>query len=223
MQALTVVSVLSLLAMGSLAADRCHLRELDLCAATVAGSTKIPTSDAELDTQCDVLREIGDCVGNFTKTCVTSMQRELLSLATEGAREVQKSYCTRGESLRQEYLKHAPCLAKTVPQNRVCIEDVKAGLQAMEEAEFSERISSMCCIYTRYNSCATRTVEATCGAEAVEYGNLFIRLISSNLPDVLCQGFTNNTICDSLLPPPGTKAKNTAKGIISRLFSAYYF
>ena len=223
MQAFAAVLVLlSVAVIGSEAADRCHLRELDLCAATYATSNRIATSESDVDKQCNLIQEVSECFNNFTKLCTTPIQRELVALVTEGARDAQKKFCTRGEKVRSEYLKPASCLAKAQPQGRICIDDVKSGLQAIEEAKFSDRISTACCVYTRYADCATKTVESQCGAEAVEYGNLVIRMVSSNLFDITCQAFKNNPQCDTLLPPSGTKAKSSGKGVISKLFSAYY-
>lgn len=223
MHVLSVVSVLVVVVVASGASSRqqCHLRELDLCMAMGAGTNKVPVTDEELDKQCGVLTEVTDCFNWYLQNCATSIQRELIGLVTEGASRVQKSYCTRGELLRGEFMKHAPCLAKFPTLGSNCTEDFKAGVQTMEKAKFSDRISTFCCVYTRYNDCAVNIVESTCGAEAVEYGNIFVRLLASNLPNAVCQGFSNNPLCDNLLPPPGTKSDPHSRGIVSRLFSAY--
>lgn len=221
MQIFAVAAGLLLVAIGGATADRCHLRELDLCVASGAGNNKISTTEADVDKQCGIMQEVSECFGNYTKTCATPIQRELVGLISEGARDVSKKFCTRGDKLRTEYLKHAPCLAKAQPQGRKCLTDVQAGLEKIEEAKFSERISTACCVYARYSSCSTKVVEGACGKDAVEYGNLLIRLATSNLLDVVCQSYLNNPVCDTLLPPPGTKAKGNSKSIVSRLFNAY--
>ncbi|XP_003747691.1 uncharacterized protein LOC100900897 [Galendromus occidentalis] len=217
-----VFALVSMLMAGVEAADRCHLRELDLCAATGATSNRIPTSEADVDKQCKIYQEVSDCFGNYTKLCTTPIQREVINLLTEGVRDTQKKFCSRGDKLRAGYLKHAPCLAKAQPQGRKCIEDVKVGLQTIEEAKFADRVGTACCVYLRYADCATKTIETVCGQEALEYGNLLLRVITSNLPDVTCQNYRNNPACDTLIPPSGAKAKSSAKGVISRLFNAYY-
>jgi len=221
MQSFTVPTLVVILALGGAYADRCHLRELDLCVASGAGNNKISTTEAEVDKQCGVMQEVTDCFGNYTKACATPIQRELIALVSEGAREVQKKFCTRGDRIRTEYLKHAPCLAKTQPQGRKCLNDVQAGLEKIEESKFADRISTACCVYARYSTCSTKVVETGCGKEAVEHGNLLIKLATSNLLDVVCQSYLNNPVCDRLLPAPGTKAKGNSKSIVSRLFNAY--
>ncbi|XP_022698849.1 uncharacterized protein LOC111266005 [Varroa jacobsoni] len=216
-----IVGYLAMLAVVGANADRCHLRELDLCVATGAGANKIPTTEAEVDKQCGIMQEVNECFGNYTKACATPIQRELIALVSEGAHDVQKQFCTSGESLRTEYLKHAPCLAKSQPQGRKCLNDVQAGLEKIEEAKFADRVSTACCTYARYQSCTTKAIDAACGPAAVEHGKLLIKLATADLLDVMCQSFLNNPVCDSLLPPPGTKAKGNSKSIVSRLFNAY--
>ncbi|OQR79142.1 hypothetical protein BIW11_00196 [Tropilaelaps mercedesae] len=220
MQYYVVICVLFAAVVG-IQADRCHLRELDLCVASGAGNNKISTTEAEVDKQCGVMQEVSECFGNYTQSCATPIQRELVGLVSEGAREVQKKFCTRGDKLRTEYLKHASCLAKAQPQGRKCLNDVQTGLEKIEEAKFQDRVSTACCVYARYAQCSTQVVEGTCGKAAVEYGHLLIRLATSNLLDVVCQNFLNNPVCDTLLPPPGTKAKGNSKSVVSRLFNAY--
>jgi len=215
------LAIIVLLAVGGAMADRCHLRELDLCIASGAGNNRVATTDAEVEKQCATMREVSECFGNYTKTCATPIQRELVGLLSEGARDVQRKFCTRGDKLRTEYLKHAPCLAKTQPQGRKCLTDVQAGLEKIEEAKFDARISTACCVYARYNTCSTKTIEGSCGKDAVEYGNLLIRLATSNLLEVICQSYLTNPVCDRLLPPPGTKPRGNSKSIVSRLFNAY--
>jgi len=213
--------VLAVLVPAAVWAQSCHLRELDLCAATGAGSNKISTTDADIDKQCGVLAESKECFSNFTTRCTTPIQRELGALVTQGAAELGTKFCTKGDPLRVEYLKHAPCIAKTQPEGKKCLQDVRVGLEKIEEAKFQERITVACCVYGRYTACTTKAVESQCGKDAVEYGQLLIRLATSNLLDVVCKGYDTNPVCNTHLPPPGTKAKGNSKSILSKLFNAY--
>ena len=40
---------------------------------------------------------------------------------TEGSSRLLKEYCTTGTQLRQNYLKHAPCLNQAQRTQRVCV------------------------------------------------------------------------------------------------------
>jgi len=203
------------------AGQSCHLRELDLCAATGIGNNKISTTESDVDKQCAVMAETRECFGNFTKKCTTPIQREIVGFITEGANDVSKRFCTRGDKLRTEYLKHAPCLVKTQPEGKKCLKDVQTGLEKIEESKFQDRISTACCVYARYNACSTKAIEGTCGKAAVEYGNVLVKLATSNLLDVVCNGYERNPVCNTLLPPPGTRPRGNSKSVVSRLFNAY--
>lgn len=213
--------ILLAVATAAFAVDQCHLRELDLCAATGAGQNKVPTNDAEIDTYCGMADEGKQCMGNYTAKCTTPIQKELITFATEGAKDLGEKFCKHGDALRVDYLKHAPCIAKAQPDAKKCVTDVQAGLEKIEVAKFQDRISTACCTYVRYQKCSTGVIEGQCGKEAVEYGNLIIKLASSNLIDVMCQGYGTNPVCDSLLPPPGTKPNGNSKSVVYKLFSAY--
>lgn len=55
-------------------AQNCHLRELDLCSATLLlfnqNPSGVATTDNELDKQCGFLSEAQGCFNNFTTRCV---------------------------------------------------------------------------------------------------------------------------------------------------------
>ncbi|OQR79141.1 hypothetical protein BIW11_00195 [Tropilaelaps mercedesae] len=210
-----------LLVTATFAAGQCHLREIDICAAASAGISKVPATEIEVNKYCQLGNEAKDCFQNYTIKCATPIQRELLHFATEGARLTAEKFCTKGDELREGYLKHAPCLARTQPDGKRCLTDVQAGLEKVEEVAFKDRITAACCVYTRYNKCFSDIVEGKCGTEAIRYGQIVLRLSTSNLLDVVCQGFDTNPKCSTLLPPPGSKPKGNSKSIISKLFNAY--
>jgi len=208
-------------------AQSCHLRELDLCAATLLVFTQNPsgiaTSDNELNKQCGYLREADTCLRNFTRRCTTPLQRELINFVTEGSMRLLKEYCTTGTQLRQSYLKHAPCLNQAQRNQKVCIKDLQAALEIVTSVEWDKRIPAGCCAYRRFQGCTENMVESKCGKEAVEFMNLLLRMALSRLPDIVCQGYGPEAQeCKSLLPPPGTTPKgNRSNSVLSRIFSAY--
>jgi len=202
-------------------ADSCHMRELDLCGAIAAGQNRAPASDGEVDKFCGIADEIQKCGMDFANKCTTPIQRELLGFATEGALDTLKKFCTKGDELRTGYLKHAPCISKAQNTAKKCLSDVQAGLEKIEQAKFSDRISTACCTFTRLQKCTSSVVEGDCGKEALDYGEKVIQMVSANLIDVICQGYEDNPKCDTLLPAPGTPATGDAKSIVSKLFKAY--
>lgn len=120
-----------------------------------------------------------------------------------------------------DYLKHAPCLGQTQPDQKKCLNDVQVGLERITAAKYTQRIPTACCVYARHNLCTTAAVEKKCGREAVEFGALLMKMAASNLPDTICMSYKENPICDELLPPKGTKSTGKSSSVLSRLFSAY--
>jgi len=211
----------------SVLSQSCHLRELDLCAATLLVFTQNPSgiaiTDNELNKQCGYLREADTCLRNFTKRCTTPLQRELISFVTEGSSRLLKEYCSVGTQLRQSYLKHAPCLNQAQKTQKTCMKDLQAALETVANVEWDKRIPVGCCSYRRFSKCVENKVESRCGKEAVEFMKLLLRMALSRLPDIICQGYgAENQECRALLPPAGTNPKGArSNSVLSRLFSAY--
>lgn len=93
-------------------ACNCHLRELDLCAATLLlfnqNPSGVATTDAEVDKQCGFLKESQDCFRNFTTRCATPLQRELIGFVAEGSQELFKQFCTKGTEVRTSKYNTSP-------------------------------------------------------------------------------------------------------------------
>ncbi|PRD29761.1 UNVERIFIED_CONTAM: hypothetical protein NCL1_28448 [Trichonephila clavipes] len=116
-----------LLAIGVFAAafhsgscQSCHLRELDLCAATLVlfnqSPTGVATNEPDLNRQCTYINEAEQCFKNFTVRCMTPLQRELLGFVSEGSEKLLNEYCTPGTDLRASngYQRYMTCARNTV-------------------------------------------------------------------------------------------------------------
>ncbi|XP_023218019.1 uncharacterized protein LOC111620334 [Centruroides sculpturatus] len=169
------------------------------------------------------IREANQCFRNFTHRCLTSLQRELLSFVGEGSEKLLEQYCTPGTELRASYLRHAPCLQNANHEQKKCLTDIQAALEAIGNAAFDKRIPISCCAYQRYLSCAKSTVENKCGKAAVDFMQLLLRMAASRLPDIICSGYgTQNKECLTLLPKDGTAPEGSrSESVLSRLFAAY--
>ncbi|OQR69007.1 hypothetical protein BIW11_01919 [Tropilaelaps mercedesae] len=219
---LIVVNVLAAFVVLSVDADGCHLRELDLCSSTAASVSGVPLTDADVDKYCDLAKEAVDCFNDYRDKCMTPLQKELVSYAV-GDRHKQDvdKFCTKGDELRDNYLKQAPCLAKAHVEGKKCEVDGQAALEKLEEAPLDDKVTTACCAYARFRKCSHDVIETMCGAEVIEYAGSMIHIVSSNLIDIVCQGFDSNPLCDRLLPPPGTQPKGNGKSLISRLINTY--
>ncbi|GFT84727.1 uncharacterized protein TNCV_2767351 [Trichonephila clavipes] len=223
-----------LLAIGVFAAafhsgscQSCHLRELDLCAATLVlfnqSPTGVATNEPDLNRQCTYINEAEQCFKNFTVRCMTPLQRELLGFVSEGSEKLLNEYCTPGTDLRANYLKHAPCLNDAHSLQKDCLTDLQAAMETISTSDFQKRIPMACCGYQRYMTCARNTVEKKCGKAAVDFMQLLLRNAVSRLPDIVCTGYgSENHECHKLLPHPGTQPQGSkSDSTLSRLFAAY--
>jgi len=195
-------------------AQTCHLRELDLCSATLLlfnqNPSGVATTDAELDKQCAFLGEAQQCFANFTRRCATPLQRELVAFASEGSGQLFKEFCSRSSKIRKDYLRHAPCLGQTQADQKRCLNDVQLGLERISTVRFADRVSTACCTYARYVQCTTAAVERKCGRDAVEFGQLLVRMAAANLPDTLCAGYSYSTGSSATGTPSSGNGATTA-------------
>lgn len=206
----------------SVRCDSCHLRELDLCSASVAGMKGVPVNEEEVDKFCGYANEAFECFTSYTDKCMTPLQKELVAYAMgDGHKATADKFCTHGNDLRTNYLKQAPCLAKAHTAGKSCAVDGQVALEKIEEAAFQDKVTVACCAYARFKKCTEDTVQKTCGEEAVQYGKQMVHMLTSNLVDVVCQGFETNPRCSTLLPPPGTQPKNNGKSLISKMIGTY--
>ncbi|XP_076304336.1 uncharacterized protein LOC143222157 [Tachypleus tridentatus] len=205
----------------------CHMRELDLCAATLLlfnQGDSVAQSASELDTQCQYIRDAQVCLRNYTNRCMTPIQKELMNFVGEGSEKLLSEYCTDGTDIRSRYLQNAACLNHANKETRTCLEDLQVALQVISEAEFDKRVPTACCGYQRYMECVRQKIESKCGKESVDFMQELLRMAVSRLPDIICTGYgPNNNECQSLLPPQGTPPKEGhTDSALSRIFSAYF-
>ena len=231
------------------AQNSCHLRELDLCATSLLVLTQSPsglaTSEPEIQKQCGHLREASTCFRDYTKRCLTPIQREVLSLASNSTQLLLEDYCSKGTKFRLHYLKHATCLGQVYKkqEHRSCTRDLQVSLELLTEPESkaargggggsseqdsasgagAKRLQRACCAYRRFESCVGGHIERRCGKEASQFVGATVRRASSRLPDTLCRAYKpDGPECRALLPKAGASPKGPkSSSIISRLLSAY--
>lgn len=214
---------LALLSSHTVTAQTCHLRELDLCAATLlvlAQNPGNPTgSDGEIDRQCSFIREADDCLRNFTDKCATPLQRELIDFISLGGKQATEQLCTSGTSLRNDYKKHAKCLGEARKESKECAKDLQAAIELMTDAPWDNRITFGCCAYNRFQRCSSKSVKNLCGSKAVEVSKKLIHMATSRLPEMVCSSFKESK-CADVLPPPGNAPKGT-KSALAKMLATY--
>ena len=221
---------ITVLAFGAIieAQNSCHLRELDLCVASgLASGQNLPTTVAEINKQCNGLKEMNECIGNYSRRCSTKSMREFIrSITTQGdVRSWYNEFCTKENSQeRENYLKHATCLNTAQKESRSCMRDLTVALDKAINSDVEKRIPEMCCSVRRMRKCSNDIIEHKCGKEGLKYMNqMFQSIAGTRLPEIACRDFDpTSKKCTSILPPPGTKATNTrSNSVLSRLLNTY--
>ncbi|XP_015785219.1 uncharacterized protein LOC107362631 [Tetranychus urticae] len=225
MKFLCITAILAILCIGKIESQQCHLRELDLCAATLLVFTNNPSettgTDEEIERQCGFIREAEECHKNFTSKCATESQKELVEFLGTGGKKVADEFCTAGTKLREDYKKHAKCMSESRKDSKKCTKDLKAALEIISDTQWDKRISTSCCAFNRFDDCLTSNLRTKCGDEAVEISRKLVRLAASRLPEIVCQSYKGDK-CTGLLPPSGTAPTGTkSNSLLSRVFSTY--
>ncbi|GBL96449.1 hypothetical protein AVEN_43756-1 [Araneus ventricosus] len=208
-----VVCALGVSLQGAEAAS-CHLREVDLCLATVmlGASEGIPANDEELDKVCEPIQEGIECIGNYSVSCFTPLLQEVHDMVMTEPKKYQNLMCSHGTDERAAYLKHAPCLQKALSNDNVRphMEDLMAALEKAAESKFQDRVPIMCCGLQRMYKNLLDIVEGQCGKGVVDQGGALIGMSASSISDVFCRGYEPGTPrCTSLLPPPGSQSQGS--------------
>jgi hypothetical protein len=207
-------------------AQSCHMRELDLCAATLVVFTQSPSglavTENDLNKQCSYLKEADNCLKNFIKRCTTPIQRQMVSFMGEGSNDLLEDYCKPGTELRKAYLKHATCL--NTAQNshqKTCIKDLQVALEVMTSINadnWQKRMPIGCCSYKRFEKCIGAQVEKKCGKEAMDFINQVLKRAFSRMPDMVCRNYKpDQGECAIVLPASGTAPKGESGCIQPRV------
>jgi len=210
------------------AQSSCHLRELDLCLASgLASGQNLPTTVAEIQKQCNGMKEMQECIGNYSRRCSTKSMREFMrSITSQGdARSWYQDFCVKDNSEeREKFLKHSVCLNTAQKEARSCIRDLTVALDKAINSDIENRIPEMCCAVRRMRKCSSEIIEAKCGKEGMKYsGQMLTNVAGTRIPEIACRDYDpTSQKCISILPAPGTKAGNTkSNSVLSRLLNTY--
>jgi len=211
------------------AQNSCHLRELDLCLASgLASGQNLPKTQADVKKQCSALKEMYDCISNYTKKCSTKSMREfMLGITQQGeAQSWYDEFCDKPASdERDKYLSHSVCLNSAQKNGRQCLTAMTVALDKAITSDIETRIPGMCCAVNRMRQCTNSFVEKECGKEGIKYMNHMVTLVAgTRLPEIACRDYDPSSAeCKRLLPPPDAKpdGKKKSASVLSRLLSTY--
>lgn len=207
--------------------ESCHLRELDLCLASVTvftqSSNTHPITNNEINRQCVILNETESCLTNFTSRCMTDMQSGLFTMLADGGLDTIRELCKPQSKIRDSYLKHGDCINKQERGQRACMRDFQASLEKAADIDWQERLKLGCCAFNKLHACVRDLVEPKCGSDAYELSQKLFRASFSRLPTISCTKYEHGSkVCGSLLPPAGTIPKGPkSHSVLSKLLSTY--
>ncbi|XP_053202366.1 uncharacterized protein LOC128387212 [Panonychus citri] len=218
--------VLVILSISAVKASSCHLRELDYCAASLmvfVQNQDPPTTDAGIDRHCQFIREANDCTRNFTNKCTTPMQRELIEFIIVGGKSVTEDFCRSGSSLREYYKQNAQCLVRARSESKHCYRDLQVAVEKISSTDWENRLSLGCCGFNRFQKCTGSIVKSLCGQDVVDLGRKIMHMITSRIPDIVCQSFQSTSdLCVNILPKSGSlPLGHNAESLLARFFSSF--
>lgn len=212
----------------------CHLRELDLCGASLLVSMHsadgFAATDKEIDKQCVNMSEAGQCFRNYTRRCMTPLQRQIVTFSANGTIDLASEYCRKGSAFRSNYLKHAKCLNLVQKkEQKGCLRDLQAALEIVSTTstaaglEAGRRLALACCAYKRFESCFGDQLHKRCGKETSAFVQSTFGRATSKIPETICQNYkADSNECRTLLPKSGSAPKGAkSNSIVSRLITAY--
>lgn len=207
--------------------ESCHLRELDLCLASITvftqSSNSHPITNSEINRQCVILNETETCLSNFTTRCMTDMQSGLFTMFADGGLDTIRELCKPHSKMRDSYLKHGDCINKQEKAQRICMRDFQASLEKAADIDWQERLKLGCCAFNKLHACVRDIIEPKCGPDAYELSQKLFRATFSRLPSLSCAKYEwQSKSCSNLLPPAGTIPKGPrSSSVLSKLLSAY--
>lgn len=202
----------------------CNLRNLDVCliSLSVFAQTPVVVTDADIDRQCIFINETTSCLSRYAEDCMTDSQAELMDLVFDGAYQMQDSYCMPNSSLRNLYMKHAPCIASIGKEAKGCFKILQSSMEAITTTKWNKKIPYMCCTYHKLKNCIETAVKSKCGDEPLEFVHSMMRATLSRVPDLMCppDEYTPETAICSEIPTTVPKVSKSTS-LLNKLLNAY--
>jgi len=212
MKILFVTAIFLAVAASEVYSQACHMREVDLCMAIGMfhyQSNGVPADEDRVNEWCETMTEVSECMGNFSSKCLSPLQREVMGLLS-GSDEEAKQLCIAGSEVRARYLTHAECVSEGADSDEFkgYLRDMQVMVEKLFDVEYKERFPLMCCGFRRFYATTDAMTERRCGAGAVEMVRSIMKMITTDMPETMCQRFDpESEECQYILPPPGTQSR----------------
>lgn len=212
MKILFVTAVFLAVAASGVYSQACHMREVDLCMAIGMfhyQSNGVPSDEDKVNEWCETMKEVEECMGNYSAKCLSPLQREVIGLLS-GSEDNAKQLCVQGSEVRARYLNHAECVSEGAEGDEFKnnLRDMQVVVEKLFEVPYKQRFSLMCCGFGRLYKDTDDLTERQCGAGAVEMVRGIMKMITTELPTTLCQAYDSQSEeCQNVLPKSGTPPK----------------
>lgn len=204
----------------------CNLRNLDVCliSLSVFAQSTGTVTEADIDRQCIFINETIECLINYGDSCMTETQSQLLDLLFDGAYQIQDTYCQRNSSLRNLYIKNAPCIASVGKETKTCLKQMQAGFDTITTAKWNKKLPYACCTIRQLKNCTETLVREKCGEEPLEFMDKMMRVGLSRIPDLMCppdEYSAESPICLEI--PTSVPKVSKSTSLLNKLLSAVQF
>lgn len=214
--------------------DGCHLRELDLCFASLASFARpsgIARNEADLDHQCSFLLETEECVEDYVDDCMPEVMQQLVDQFLSVVSELRVDLCSTNSStnssLRSNFLQYGECVSTMLQEGKPCFKDVSVAFDMVSSNETAakDRIGLSCCATARLNTCMKEITLEKCGEETWNFMDDMKNRVTGRIMSIMCEDYTEEHELCLTLPEPGTPPAKRIKGrkmsILNRLMGAY--
>ncbi|GFR32960.1 uncharacterized protein TNCT_656841 [Trichonephila clavata] len=99
-------------------------------------------------------------------------------------------------------------MALRLMNSKTQLKDLQVMIETMFDVPFKKRFPLMCCGFRRFHKKTEEMTSKRCGEDSVSMIRNIMKMLVTDLPDIICQRFDpKSEECQSVLPPSGTPSK----------------
>jgi len=104
------------------------------------------------------------------------------------------------------------------------LRDLQVMIERLFDVPYAERFSLMCCGFRRFHHDSETMTSRRCGQPAVEMVRSIMKMITTDLPETICQRFDpESEECTNKLPARGTApSSNENKSQLAKLLDTVF-
>lgn len=160
--------------------DKCFARPF-----TIGGlNLTFPRNNRQLDTYCRESRQSIKCVKDFSKSCLTGMQKQSASLILYGLNKNVKHICTVMD--KKNAAQAAVCFNKVLPDLNRFMDEFADEYRLVNKMESKFKVPGLCCGYYTFHTKLINRSSSVCNKDAIEYMQDFLNRAAGEMLDLMC-------------------------------------